>query len=247
MRASARRAVLTTLTVLVTTAASAKVRESFEKVVPFEPGGTFTIENRNGSIEIGTWSESSVQILAEKTASSESALDDIEIVVEGSGNRVSVDTVHHRKWTFGGEGGGVSYRILLPAEAQVSAETANGGIEVTGIHGRVEVRSVNGSLKVEDIAGEIEAETTNGSIRASYDRAVNGRHRFSTTNGAVRLYLPADAGGEIDAETVNGSIDVDFPVTVTRTSRRHLRGSFGNGSSSFEVSTVNGSVRVLAN
>jgi DUF4097 and DUF4098 domain-containing protein YvlB len=46
---------------------------------------------------------------------------------------------------------------------------------------------------------------------------------------------------------MNGSIDVDFPMNLTRTSRRHVRGSFGSGSSDFAVSTVNGSVTILAN
>jgi DUF4097 and DUF4098 domain-containing protein YvlB len=61
------------------------------------------------------------------------------------------------------------------------------------------------------------------------------------------VYLPADAGGDIEAETVNGSIEVDFPMNLTRTTRHHVRGSFGSGSSSFEVSTVNGSVTVQPN
>ena len=101
--------------------------------------------------------------------------------------------------------------------------------------------------RIEDIAGEVEAETTNGSIRASYQSLEGGRHRFETTNGAVRVYLPADAGGDLDAETMNGSIDIDFPMNLTRTSRHHVQGSFGSGSSSFEISTVNGSVSVLQN
>jgi DUF4097 and DUF4098 domain-containing protein YvlB len=46
---------------------------------------------------------------------------------------------------------------------------------------------------------------------------------------------------------MNGSIDVDFPMNLTRTSRRHVQGSFGSGSSRFEISTVNGSVSILSN
>ncbi|HJS72666.1 MAG TPA: DUF4097 family beta strand repeat-containing protein [Vicinamibacteria bacterium] len=221
----------------------ASVREHFEQTVDFTPGGIFTIENQNGGIEIGVGSEPNVRIEAEKEAKSEEALRDIEIVVEGSGDRVSVRTVHHSRRGSGG----VSYRILLPAEAQIEVSTANGGVFVRGIQGRVQAESVNGALEIEDIAGEIEAETTNGSIRASYQSLAGGRHRFETTNGAVKVYLPADAGGELDAETMNGSIDVEFPMNLTRTSRRHLQGSFGSGSSSFEISTVNGSVSILSN
>ncbi|MGH9318477.1 MAG: DUF4097 family beta strand repeat-containing protein [Vicinamibacteria bacterium] len=228
---------------LLATTAESRVRESFEQVVAFNPGGSFRIENGNGSIEIGAWNESSVKIEAEKEAKTEEGLRNLEIVIEGSGDSVSVKTVHHR----GRDHGSVSYRILLPAEAELAVSTANGEVSVRGIQGRVEAQSVNGAVTVEDITGSIEAETTNGAIRASYQSVSEGPQRFETTNGSVRVYLPADAGGELDAETVNGSIEVDFPMNLTRTSRRHIRGSFGGGGSAFEVSTVNGSVKILSN
>ena len=224
--------------------ASAKAREDFEKVVPFSSGGHFSIKNDNGSITIKTWNENSIRIEAEKTAKNEEYLKDIEINVEGSGDSVSVETVHHRR----NNRGSVSYTITLPVEANVDARTANGSVNVKGVHGHLEVRSVNGSLKLEDIAGDIEAKTTNGSIRARYTQATKGRHSFHTTNGSVRIYLPAGAGGELDAQTVNGSITTDFPTTVTRVSRRHLKGSFGSGGgASYEIETVNGSVKILEN
>ena len=231
------------LGVLLAAGAEASVREHFAQTVAFNPGGVFSIENQNGSIEIEVGSDSSVRIEAEKEAKTEDGLRDLEIVVEGSGNSVSVRTVQHSRRGSGG----VSYRIVLPAEAQILVSTANGEVSITGIEGRVQAESVNGALRIEDITGEIEAETTNGSIRASYRTVEGGRHRFETTNGEVRVYLPADAGGDLDAETMNGSIEVDFPMNLTRTSRRHIRGTFGSGGSSFEISTVNGSVTVLPN
>jgi DUF4097 and DUF4098 domain-containing protein YvlB len=238
------RSLVILLVACSTAGAEARVREHFEQTVAFNPGGLFSIENQNGSIEISVGSEPSVRIEAEKEAKSEEGLRNIEIVIEGSGDRVSVRTVHHSRRGHGG----VSYRIVLPAEAQVTVATVNGEVSVTGIRGKVAAESVNGALRVEDISGEIEAETTNGSIRASYQSLEGGRHRFETTNGEVRVYLPSDAGGDLDAETMNGSIEVEFPMNLTRTSRRHVRGSFGGGgSSSFQVSTVNGSVTFLQN
>jgi hypothetical protein len=220
-----------------------RLREDFEQVVPFNPGGSFRVENRNGDIEIATWGRSSVRIQAEKTAKNEEGLRNVAVRIQGSGDDVSVETLYQGRRNHGE----VSYRILLPEEARVSVATANGEVTVRGIRGRVDAHSVNGAVTVEDVSGEIDAETTNGSIRAAYQKAVDGTHRFSTTNGSIRIYLPPDAGGEIDAETVNGGIDVNFPVTLTRTGRRHLRGTFGSGASAFEVSTVNGSVKFLAN
>jgi len=170
-------------------------------------------------------------------------LKDIEIDVQGSGDSVRVETVHHRKHNRGS----VSYTIRLPAQSRVEVTTANGAITIEGIHGSVRAESTNGSLKIDDIAGNIEASTTNGSIRARYTQAGDGRHRFTTTNGSVRIYLPSDAGGNFEAETVNGGIDVDFPLELTRSGRRHMKGRFGNGGGSFEIETVNGSVKILRN
>lgn len=223
--------------------ASAKVREDFERVIPFSASGSFEIENSNGSILVKTWSEDTVRIVAEKEAKSQDDLDDIEIVIDGSGDTVSVETVHHRR----SNRGKVSYVISIPADANVSVVTVNGSVTIKGIHGHVVARSTNGSLKVEGIVGEIDARTTNGSIRARYEQATDGSHTFKTTNGSVRIYLPSDAGGDFEANTVNGSIKVDFTTNLTRTSRRHMQGSFGNGGGSFKIETVNGSVKILQN
>jgi hypothetical protein len=228
---------------LLASTASAKVTEDFERVVPFEAGGSFSIQNVNGSIDIETWNDGSVRIQARKEARTQEDLDAIEIVVDGAGTDVSVRTLYPRH-----RGGGqVSYRVSIPANARVAVETVNGAVSVTGIQGRVRAESVNGGLKLESIDGEVEAETTNGSIETRYRRAAEGRHRFETTNGSVRIYLPSDAGGEVEAETSNGSIEVDFPMTVRRSGRHHLEGSFGSGGSAFQIETVNGSVKLLAN
>jgi len=237
-------AALVTASVTLAPDASAKAREDFEKVVPFSAGGQFSIKNDNGSITIKTWNEDSIRIEAEKTAKDQEGLKDIDIAVTGSGDSVSVETVHQRR----NNRGSVSYTITLPVDVNVDAETSNGSVNVKGVHGHLEVRSVNGSLKLEDIAGDIDARTTNGGILARYTEAAEGRHSFHTTNGSVRIYLPAGAGGELDAQTVNGSITTDFPITVTRMSRRHLKGSFGGGGgATYEIETVNGSVKILEN
>jgi DUF4097 and DUF4098 domain-containing protein YvlB len=221
----------------------ASLRERFERTVDFSRGGIFSIESPYGAVEIEVGSEGSVRVEAEKEAESEEALRDLEIAIEGSGDRVSVRTVHHQ----GGAPGTVSYRIFLPAEAQVHVSTGNGDVSIRGIHGRIEVHSVNGALAIEGVAGAVVAETINGDIRASYTSPVEDRHHFETTNGAVRIHLPTDAGGEINAVTTNGSIDVEFPMNLTGTGTSHVQGTFGNGSSRFEISTVNGSVSILSN
>jgi len=68
-----------------------------------------------------------------------------------------------------------------------------------------------------------------------------GRHEFSTVNGSVTLYLPAEASGQFEASTVNGRIHTDFPLEVSgKTGHRRLEGRLGQGRTRFQIKTVNG-------
>jgi len=220
-------------------------RDRFEDTVPFQPGDTFRLENVNGEVLIETWDRAEVSIEAEKAASSERFLKEIEIEVDRSGNEVEVRTRFPRRRSFFGRMGKVDYRIRVPEEARVDVETVNGKVLVEGIRGRVKASTVNGGIEIEGAAGQVEVSTVNGSIKARYlDVDEDGRNRFSTTNGSVRIELPPDVSGEFEARTVNGSIETDFPLEVTGKIGRRLRGRLGEGRGSFEISTVNGSVRI---
>lgn len=220
-------------------------RDRFEDTVKFEPGGTFRLENVNGEVLIETWDRPEVSIEAEKAASSERVLKEIDVEVDRLGDQVEVRTRFPRRRSFFGRMGKVDYRIRMPTEARVDVETVNGKVRVEGIRGRVKASTVNGAIEIDDAAGEVEVSTVNGSIKARYlDVDKDGRNRFSTTNGSVRLELPPGVSGDFEARTVNGSIETDFPLEVTGKVGRRLRGRLGEGRGSFEISTVNGSVRI---
>jgi DUF4097 and DUF4098 domain-containing protein YvlB len=150
-----------------------------------------------------------------------------------------------RRGFFGGQRK-VDYVIRLPARARVEVETVNGKLRVEGMRDRVRASTVNGSVELRDVSGEVEASTVNGSINAHYLKPDDrGRHRFSTTNGAVRLELPPDVTGDFEARTVNGSIKTDFPLEVSGKVGRRLRGRLGEGRATYHITTVNGSVRLM--
>jgi len=113
------------------------------------------------------------------------------------------------------------------------------------------------------LAGVLLAAGAEARVREHFERTVafnpGGVFSIENQNGSIEIEVGSDQNvrisgvsprgrrGELDVETMNGSIEVDFPMNLTRTSRRHLRGSFGSGSGSFAVSTVNGSVSILPN
>jgi DUF4097 and DUF4098 domain-containing protein YvlB len=222
-------------------------REQIEETRSFEPGGTFRLENVNGTVTIVAWDQDSVRIEAEKAANNEKALESIEVEIVGEGDWVEVKTRLPRSRSFFGSGGKVDYYVKIPARAKIQVETVNGKLEVEGIQGQVRASTVNGSVHIFDVSGEVESSTVNGSIEATYHEVdADGRHRFSTTNGSVTLRLPMDASGEFEARTVNGSIKTDFPLEVSgKFGHRRLRGRLGEGKGTFDISTVNGSVKII--
>jgi DUF4097 and DUF4098 domain-containing protein YvlB len=208
------------------------------------PNGAFSIENTNGSIHVATWDEPRVRIQAVKAAASERALERIEVVVEGEGDRVSVKTRHPRGHWLGARGK-VDYTVTLPRQAQVSLHDVNGRVEVEDVGGRLRVDTVNGTIDATGIGGEVEASTVNGTVKVSLARVEPGsRNRLRATNGTVRVTLPRDASAEVEASTVNGAVGCDFELEGGSRSRRHLEGRLGGGGARFELQTVNGTAHI---
>jgi DUF4097 and DUF4098 domain-containing protein YvlB len=144
-----------------------------------------------------------------------------------------------------GGSGRVDYTVRVPRTAQVSVENVNGRVEVLGVAAAVEAQTVNGSVELRDAVGEVEASAVNGSVQVQMARVdPSGRSRLRTTNGSVRLTLPADVSAEIDAGTVNGGVSCDFDLEGGRKTRRKLEGRIGAGGARFDLGSVNGSVSI---
>ncbi len=220
--------------------------EVFEETLPFGSESSLELTNVNGHVTVSTWDREEIRIEAEKFASSERRLDDVEIEIEETSGGVEVRTRLPKGGLFSGKGK-VDYQITLPATASVNVRTVNGQLVFTGVGGNLSAKTVNGSIEVERARGEVVATTVNGSIQASYEALdERGRNRFSTTNGGVRIERPSDANGEFEARTVNGRIRSDFDELepTGRWGSRKLCGQLGTGGGSFEIKTVNGSVRI---
>jgi hypothetical protein len=235
--------IIPALTACDVAAMGPSVREQVSETRRLQPGGTFTLENTNGSVVLETWGEPTVSIDAEKKAPAD-LLDQLRVEITGEGDRVAVRTHHPRRnWGFGG--GSVSYRVKVPADARVEVETTNGAVRITGTAGALRATTTNGSVEINDAAGAVEAATTNGSIHTTFQRVpAEGWNRFSTTNGAVSLTLPGDASGQFEARTVNGGISTDFPLQISGRGGRRLDGRLGDGRARFDLRTVNGSVKI---
>jgi hypothetical protein len=220
-------------------------RETVDVSRPLSPSGELTLDNTNGSVRVATWDEPRVRIEATKGAPTREALRQLEVVVEGEGDRVSVRTRQPRRRLFG-PGGQVEYRLTVPRGARVLVKTVNGALELDGVEGGVHASTVNGSVEAAGLAGEVDASTVNGSVQVSMASvAARSRNRLASTNGTVRLTLPRGASADVEAGTVNGSAHCDFDLDEGgRVSRRKVEGRIAGGGARFELRTVNGSASI---
>lgn len=231
--------------------------ETIERQLPFNPGASLTLTERNGSVSIGVWKQDGIKIVAKKRMrvehsgtwfarliglkvpkiesdeDAQACLKEFTMDISGDADGLEVKTSYPS--SAGNLRFTMSYEILLPREAQVSLHTTNGSIEVTGVKGTVEAKSTNGHVTFRDISGPVHARTTNGRIDLD---GITGEIEARTVNGRIsgRLAALPATGADVKCRTINGRIslgvprDANFDLDIqTRSSRV---------SSDFELTSV---------
>jgi Putative adhesin len=149
---------------------------------------------------------------------------------------------------------------------ELDVETSNGPMELNDIEGSITGHTSNGSIRGERLHGGVDLGTSNGGIRLAFDRA-DGGIKLGSSNGGIELTLPANATVPVRAHTSNSSITLHLPGQVNARlvastsngsvtsefemrmrgefNRHHLEGTMGNGGPLIDLSTSNGSIRIV--
>ncbi|HTM48791.1 MAG TPA: DUF4097 family beta strand repeat-containing protein [Bryobacteraceae bacterium] len=146
--------------------------------------------------------------------------------------------------------------------------TSNGSVQLQDVEGDTEVRTSNGAVQALAIRGPVAATTSNGSVKVDLEDSRGGPVTLETSNGAVDLKLGAVSRSDVLASTSNGSITVRIPASsganvkaqTTRNSRissdfdirkegdtspSRLQGVVGSGGPKLDLTTSQGSIRIL--
>jgi DUF4097 and DUF4098 domain-containing protein YvlB len=224
----------------------------WRKSYPLDASGSLEISNVNGKIEVQPADGNTVQVVAIKKAkgptpeAAKASLERIQIVDDVSGGRVKIETKTgpSRGGMFNHGGLQVEYRVRVPAGAEVKLETVNGGIEITGLKGRITAETTNGGVQARDVAGTLVASTTNGGLDIDLAQMPEGGVKLDCTNGGIKVRLPRDAKATISARISNGGINADGLAieTVGDQSRRRLEGRLNGGGPRLEIEGTNGGI-----
>lgn len=218
---------------------SAKYTEDFHHSYPLKAGGRLSIENLNGSIEISSWNENSVQIDGTKYAPTVEMRDAIRIDISAQPDSIQIRTVRPSE-SRGNVG--ARYFIKVPRQTQLERiVSTNGGIRVTEVEGGARIKTSNGAVRAESLRGSLDVQTSNGSIEirgqegATVLRTSNGRIRAedirgafeaATSNGGINAQIAgSEPGRPIRVETSNGGVD----LAVDREIQNDVRVSTSNG------------------
>jgi putative adhesin len=237
---------------IVTADFKAKESSEWRKTYQLQAGGRVEVSNVNGRIEVLPSSGNTVEILAIKTArgatsdAAKAALDRIEIVEDAGAAGVKVQTKMQRGGGLFQSGGGeVRYTVKVPPSAEVRFTTVNGGIELSGLAGRVNAAATNGGVRARDISGPIDASTTNGGVDVELAQVAAAGVKLECTNGGIKLRVPSDAKATISASITNGGIDAEgLSLDTTESSRRRLEGRLNGGGPTIRIEGTNGGIRL---
>jgi len=224
-------------------AASKQIIRSF----PMSPTGSFQLDNVNGAVRIEGWDKNEIEVQALKSTPEEpSLLDLVAIEIDLTPTGVSVSTRYPQAQ---GVEVAVDYVIHVPRHARLThVNDINGTLRVFSLDSLGELHTVNGNIEVYESSGNLHAHTTNGNIYVELKSPGDQRGAFAeTTNGSVVLAIPVDLPAELEARCMNGSFSTELPMVMTSAAQpRTVHGVLGSGGAPIHLSTVNGTIRVVA-
>jgi hypothetical protein len=221
--------------------------QEFTRTFPLRADGSFELNNVNGSVRIEGWDKNEVEVRALKTTPDNQALLDlVAIDVDSKPDALSVSTRYPQAE---GVEVAVDYLIHVPRHAQVNRVTnINGALHMVNLEAIGDLHTVNGNIEVFEGGGNVHAHTTNGNVYLELKHSGDaGGASAETTNGSVLLAIPADLSGDLEARCMNGNFSSELPLQLYGAERpRTVHGKLGRGGAPIRLSTVNGTIRVIA-
>jgi hypothetical protein len=222
------------------------ISKEFNQSYPLQPGGSFELQNVNGTVDVQGWDRNVVEVHAVKTAKEkESDLERVTIEVDARPDAVSIVTRYPQNE---GVEVAVEYTVHVPHGAHVEhIGTVNGTLRISGIENVEDVHTVNGNIEMFEAGGSVHAHTTNGNVHLELAHLQDKTGATAeTTNGSLVLAVPSDLQAEVEARCLNGNFSSEIPITMESTQRpREVHGKLGRGGAPIHLRTVNGGIRVV--
>lgn len=201
---------------------------------------------------VGVGNANGLQFSGRACASSQSALDNLQVTSRREGDQLIIDVGGHNAFNVGILG--VSYAYLelqaqLPANMPVSINTGSGDAYVSGL-AQLDAQTGSGDLHVDHIAGEVSVTTGSGNVELSDVGSVRASSVGSGDLKARNVRNGVNVGnvgsGDVTLEHVGGNVYVGT-IGSGDVVAKDVRGDFvvaAKGSGDIEHSGIGGKVSV---
>jgi len=208
----------------------------FRRAVDFPSGGTLSLRNFDGNIEISGWQAERLELFAAKK--------NPELMIDFDKSADMV-TINARCPNEEGKGCATEFYIDVPQDINLKEIIGrDGDVLIRDLYGEVAVKIRKGFIEVENFSGSLMAAVTEGSIRARIlDLREKDEVKLLSEKGDIILYLESEIKGKITGFAPNGQVFSEFG-TEAQESKHKLSVQLGENGALLSLTALNGDIRI---
>lgn len=223
----------------------------FRKVVPLTPGGTLSLENINGNIEIQGWEREEVSVYAEKMFHMPDRTKIFIYPRRDITPRIDFDKFENfvkiRTRDISRENGesAVDYYIDVPHSINLKDIIAQrGNIKISNLYGEVFVDLANGDIVIENFSGSLTSSVMSGTVSASlYDLRDDDEIIITANEGDVTISLEENVRAHLVVSVPNGEVITEFEIEKPQDAGK-FEIQLGENGAQISLTALNGDVRI---
>jgi DUF4097 and DUF4098 domain-containing protein YvlB len=132
-------------------------------------------------------------------------------------------------------------------EGDANLQSVSGNVIASGVKaGSLTMGTVSGNVQVkESSSARALLRTVSGDIEFASVPRKAGRYELKSHAGDIFVFTGGGGGFEFEANTFKGDVKTDVPTQPAVAGSRQVRGSVGDGSAFFDLTTFTGDIKVI--
>ena len=170
----------------------------FHETYDIAPQGTVTVNTSSGYIRVTSWNENKVKVDAVKRGRNEEEINQVQIQVNATANRIEIRTVYPRSRT----NVSVDYDLKVPSSVILGSITSiSGDVTLTGPISSATANSTSGNVTARNITESANLSSTSGNVTAE---KIGGELKGTSISGNV---MASDVGSRLIAQSTSGNVN----------------------------------------